>query len=580
MLIVSTAMAQQMPKFSVVSFGERPFDTAANDERYKEFDGNGELFSIIKLASNNPDDDLRAYSFDFSLCEHRVKTVNDEVWVYVQRNAMHVTIKRAGYRTLKYELNTTVQPGKVYEMVLSAEALQVYREMLQFKITPANVKATIMFRKDISGSQQELFGITDEEGSAAKSLELGTYVYEVFTDNYHKSEGRIELTENNGMHVENVVLRPKFSTITLEAGEGVDIYLNSEKVGRGSWSGILNAGTYTVECRKDKHKSVTESITVTENHDARIRLKAPVPIVGSLSLISRPGSANITIDGKEYGAAPRIINDLLIGEHTVTVSRTNYKPETFKVEILENNVVEKVVELNNIAKMTISSKPSAATLYIDGKRVGATPHISQMASGDYNLRIVKKGYRTFEKTVHLDSSSPNVSYSLKRQLQNKYSGYIEAAGSVGGFMGVGYNVGCYLYNVNLETFGMFGLAPATIYANRPDGKGYTKYIMSPLSFGGRVGYGVILGSRFRLTPQFGVGCLVAGSGDARLSAVTLSGALRCECAIVKHFGVSLTPEYSYAISKQPLYKEFTAASSKINGWGTGFNLRAGLYFYF
>ena len=103
-----TAFAQQELEFSVADFAEKPFDTSATDARYKVVDGNGSLFSIIKLVAATPNDDLRAYSFDFGLCESRVKSVDGEVWVYVQRNAMRVTIRREGYKTLKYELNSTV----------------------------------------------------------------------------------------------------------------------------------------------------------------------------------------------------------------------------------------------------------------------------------------------------------------------------------------------------------------------------------------------------------------------------------------------------------------------------------------
>ena len=113
-------VAQDLRKFSVVSFEEKPFDLTATDERYKIVDGNGALFSIIKLVSATPDDDLTAYSFDFGLCEDREKTINGERWIYVQRNAMHATIKREGFQPVKYELNLTVQEGKVYEMVLQA----------------------------------------------------------------------------------------------------------------------------------------------------------------------------------------------------------------------------------------------------------------------------------------------------------------------------------------------------------------------------------------------------------------------------------------------------------------------------
>ena len=94
----AATVAQNLSEFTVVSFEEKPFDTAARDERYRIVDGNAQLFSIIKLVSNNPNDNLLAYSFDFGLLESRIKEVDGDVWVYVQRNAMHVTIKREGYK--------------------------------------------------------------------------------------------------------------------------------------------------------------------------------------------------------------------------------------------------------------------------------------------------------------------------------------------------------------------------------------------------------------------------------------------------------------------------------------------------
>lgn len=575
----NAAVAQKQPEFTVVSFEEKPFDTSARDERYKVVDGNGELFSIIKLVSYNAGDDLRAYSFDFGYCESRVKQVDGEVWLYVQRNAMRATIRRAGYKTLKYELSVTVQPGKVYEMVLSAEALPVYRQMLQFNIKPSDVKSTIMYRPNKPGAQFELFGITGDDGSYAKSLELGTYVYEVLSENYHKSEGFIELTENKGLHVENVVLRPRFSKVTLQADEGADIYLNGEKVGTGSWSGILNADVYSVECRKDKHKSVSETITIVENKEQTIRLKSPAPIMGTLTVVSSPLNALITIDGKEYGVTPGSI-DLLIGTHTVTLTRENYKSETFTVDVKENDVVEKEVKLNNIALMTISSTPAGSTLYVNGENVGATPYSASMASGDYDLRITRRGYRDFSKRVHLDSSNPNVLYTLKRQFQNKSCGYLEAAGQVGFLMGAGANAGCYIHNFNIEAYGIYGLTNSTVYINYPNGRDPDSDQVTAYALGARLGYGIIIGSRLRVTPQFGFGLLNVVGKQVSSSAMTLSLGARCEYALAKYVGVSATPEYSFAVSKKPVFEKLSAASSTVKGWGNGFNVRLGVYLYF
>ena len=363
-MIASTAMSQQLQSFSVVSFSERPFDTAANDERYKEYDGNGELFSIIKLVSKTADDDLRAYDFDFGLCEHRVKTVNDEVWVYVQRNAMHVAIKRAGYKTVKHELNTTVQPGKVYEMVLQASPKEVYYQFLVFEITPADSEALITFKPEGGGDDYKPFGNgkVDAGGRSAMSLELGKYVYKIFSANYHATEGIVTLETPNEKHVEKIELRPNFANVALNAQSGVDIYINEAKKGTGSWNGKLSPGTYRVECRKDKHKSSVETITVEAGKDMTLRLQSPSPITGMLSLNSTPLGAKIVIDGKQHGETPDFVEGLLIGEHKVELTYPGYGKETLTVTIEENATAEYNIEL----KKSSSQKSSSSSTGVSG----------------------------------------------------------------------------------------------------------------------------------------------------------------------------------------------------------------------
>ena len=541
----ATVAAQNLSVFSVVSFEEKPFDTAARDERYRIVDGNAQLFSIIKLVSNNPNDNLLAYSFDFGLLESRIKEVDGDVWVYVQRNAMHVTIKRDGYRPVKFDLPVTVQPGQVFEMVLSAEALPIYREILLFNIKPAGVKATVMYKSATPGAQLQFFGIADDEGTVAKSLELGTYIYEIHSDNYHKSEGRIELKENKGKHVENVTLRPNFSTVTLEAGEGVEIYVDDEKMGTGSWSGVLNAGTYSVECRKAKHKSVSERVTVNAEGEQLFRLKSPVPITGALVLLSKPLGANIIIDGKEHGVTPTTVDGLLIGEHTVTLSKANYNSETFTVQIAENGMLEKEVVLSGNSHMAKSKKNDDAELENKARHAGS-----------------------------------KASASDRQQLLKKNGGYVEAVGQAGFLMGAGANVGAFVYNVNVEACGLLGFSKAPLYINYSNGAAPEEDAVSVMAYGARLGYGILLGTRLRVTPQVGIGALSLRGDKLAASALTVSLGARCEYAFSKFAGVSLTPEYSLAVSKSPVFEQIAAASSRAAGWANGINARMGVYLYF
>ena len=89
------AFAQQKAKFHIVSFGENPHDMSPKN--YEKIDADGKPYAIIKVTSNNPDDNLSAYAFDFENIPHLVEIKEGELWLYVGRNALSVVI-HAGCR--------------------------------------------------------------------------------------------------------------------------------------------------------------------------------------------------------------------------------------------------------------------------------------------------------------------------------------------------------------------------------------------------------------------------------------------------------------------------------------------------
>ena len=176
--VMSSMCAQQRQKFSIASFEQDPFDLTAKNDVYKKIDGSGSLYAIIKVTSNNPEDNLKEYNFNFGNLRSIVEQHDDELWVYVQKNAKLVTISRTGYTTIsKYDLKTTIEAGKTYTMSLTTTGPVVYTQMLQFVVRPVNVGAVVMIKSSKQNATEEMFGTVDATGSVAKSMEYGTYTY-------------------------------------------------------------------------------------------------------------------------------------------------------------------------------------------------------------------------------------------------------------------------------------------------------------------------------------------------------------------------------------------------------------------
>ena len=352
LMLALPAFAQHKAKFHIVSFAENPHDTSP--QIYEKLDSDGHPYAIIKVKSNTPDDNLRAYNFSFALIPHIVEVRDGELWVYVGRNAKHVSISRDGYQSVqRYDLGLTIQPGRAYEMQLSVEPQKIMKQMVRFNISPVEAKAIIMYKSDRPGATEQLFGTADDNGAVAKNLELGKYSYKIISDNCYPSEGFLMLDNANVTHIENVVLRANFARVSLVAGNGVSIFVDGENKGVGSWNGILKEGTYSIECRKAGHKSTVETLKIEEGKDVTLTLSHPEPITGSLSITSTPLDAVVTIDGKAYGLTPRNINDLIIGNHKVTVSKDGYLSQEFEVAITENEIFERSVELERMQQDTV-----------------------------------------------------------------------------------------------------------------------------------------------------------------------------------------------------------------------------------
>lgn len=581
--------AQDKLKFSIADFDTDPFDLSAKDKAYEKYDGNGERYAIIKVTSNNPNDNLNEYVFNFGNLKHIVKEHDGVLWLYVQRNAKLVTITRNGYAPInKYDLHTTIESGKNYVMSLTSEEKKVYTQMVQFNIKPTNSKAIVMVKSFKNDSQEELFGNVDATGAVAKALEYGTYTYKVLADNYHMGEGRFTLNNRAETLVENVELRPNFSDMTFNVDADADIYINGEKKGTRQWSGVLKAGNYQVECRQINHKSTSQYVLVTENDNRTINLKSPEPILGTAAITSTPLGAEIIVDGKTYGQTPKNL-DLLIGKHKIEISKKGYQSECQTFEVRENRTVEVNMTLGRMTTATIKSNPTSSKLYIDGVYKGNTPYTYEGEVGDRKIKLVYYGYKSIEKKVYFGNID-QMTFSLQKQYVKSKDIYIEAGLGLGTSMNVSASVGTHIanFNIELDYSYCFQKSP-TIYWNyteedydySPDACTYTPSLI----LSGKLGYGVLLGTRFKITPQLGYRFTkLSESGDgshidgANCSSATIG--VRAYYAFSSHFGISLTPEYAIGVSKSEGFKILSDVTSKIKNMGEGFNAKLSLVLTF
>lgn len=146
-------------------------------------------------------------------------------------------------------------------------------------------------------------------------------------------------------------LPPNFALTTITAAGDADIYVNDERKGNGRWSGRLTTGLYTIEARKASHYPTRQTVEIAAGEQRHIDLAAPVPRYGSLNVSTRPSGATVAIDGVTLpGTTPNIYTDVLIGDHTFTLTKAGCAPIEQRITVEEGQILPLDFTLQDDAK--------------------------------------------------------------------------------------------------------------------------------------------------------------------------------------------------------------------------------------
>jgi hypothetical protein len=125
---------------------------------------------------------------------------------------------------------------------------------------------------------------------------------------------------------------------------------------------------------------------------------APVPVVapGQLAIDSTPQGTQVEIDGQTDPSwiTPFTLSGLSAGQHTVTLSKKGFSPDTRTVDVASGGkafVTTRLVQL--VATLSVSSSPAGANIYVDGKNSGkVTPAQVPVDQGQHVILVRKSGY--------------------------------------------------------------------------------------------------------------------------------------------------------------------------------------------
>ena len=214
------------------------------------------------------------------------------------------------------------------------------------------------------------------------NLSSGEHVVQIVKEFYKAHTGTVTIRDNQVTSY-NPTLVSDFATVTLVAPDS-QIWVNGKRVGDNSWTGPLATGTYLFESRREGCRSNSISQTIAAQPSTQsYNLPAPTPIVGSVDIQSTPAMADVAIDGKSVGRTPIMVNNLLIGTHSITISKSGYATKNLSIVIEENKT--------NSINTTLSKSSATQTAQSGMTTVNSSTSSGIYKVGDYYNDGVKEG---------------------------------------------------------------------------------------------------------------------------------------------------------------------------------------------
>ena len=338
-IILLTVFAVHAQNLSVESFRMDIKDLTANTAGTTVLDQNGEKCALIKVETTQTGFSFNTGSLGVMKTEQHV----GEIWVYVPEGVKRITISHQQLGILRdYELGETVKRARTYILkLITGEVHTVVKkartsQYVVFQLQPAN--AVVMLNGEMLATQ---------DGTATKMMKFGTYDYQVQAPDYLPQMGKVTVNDPKQKHVVSVSLKPNFTSVTLTADNNAEIWVNGDKKGTGSWTGPLGAGTYEFETRLAGHRSASQTRDITVSSEPiSIRLQSPTPIYGEADISSSPAMADIYIDGTKRGQTPQLIDQLLIGQHQLRLSKQGYADYSGTININEGETASVNATMN------------------------------------------------------------------------------------------------------------------------------------------------------------------------------------------------------------------------------------------
>ena len=323
LLALAAALSAAAQDAKVRSFEAAPMDVTA--QKHARLDLHGEKCAVVKVRVI-----ADGVAFKGNLIGEPVENPG-EYWVYLTGGTKQFQILSRSFLPFMYNFDEPLRGGVTYVLTLEAPQpadtpatpQRKKQNFLALKVTPPTAHVTV------DGTEIALVN-----GACNKLLPAGTHTYRVTALGYAPHEETVTIADTKITRA--VTLRSVMPRLTVTATTpGTEIFINDESRGTDRWNGELMPDTYVIEGRMDAYRTHSQTVTLAEDETRTVTIPALTPITGSLTIDYLPQDATVTIDGRNVGTTPLLLDDLLVGSHKVTIAAEGYETKTLTATVAE-----------------------------------------------------------------------------------------------------------------------------------------------------------------------------------------------------------------------------------------------------
>lgn len=230
----------------------------------------------------------------------------------------------------------------------------------------------------------------------ADKIRTGEHKVIIYKEAYKSCARDFELSSGDTAYMD-VAMPLDAAEVVVLADASSQIYVDNVMKGLGEWSGKVSLGTHLFEARKTGYRASFRVADIEDYACDTIVLPIPTPIYGYLNISSTPTGAAIYIDGTYQGVTPRVVKDILIGEHELKLEKEGYAVLFEEVSVVENLTSDLNEVLHKGKDITIETDLPGDKLFVDKYYIGESPQTLNLKYGLHTISVERDGYKIDEK---------------------------------------------------------------------------------------------------------------------------------------------------------------------------------------